>query len=44
MLSLLAQVLDAAGMSVLERLNNLATNNYNRGTLVVVKVDRIKVL
>ena len=37
-------VLDAESMAVLERLNNLPTNNYDRGPLVAVKVAHVTVL
>ena len=40
----LGQVLNAQGMELLERLNGLATNNYNRGTLARVTVERARVL
>jgi peptidyl-prolyl cis-trans isomerase B (cyclophilin B) len=40
----IGQVLNAEGMRLLERLNDLATNNYNRGALAKVVVERAKVL
>jgi peptidyl-prolyl cis-trans isomerase B (cyclophilin B) len=40
----IGQVLTREGMQVLERLNALATNNYSRGALAKVVVERARVL
>lgn len=40
----IGQVLTSEGMELLERLNGLATNNYNRGSLARVIVERARVL
>ena len=40
---IIGQVLDDEGMETLERLNLLATNNYDQNALAVVKVSRVAV-
>lgn len=40
----IGQVISAQGMKLLERLNGLATNNYNRNALAKVVIERARVL